>query len=204
MKRLLVFLIVAATVVSCVGAKGPPVESRFYTLEYAAPTPVAQGRRLNCILRVDAFDAPSFLATDRIVYREKPFRIGTYRYHRWEARPALLVARHLEQDLKSAGFCRAVLGSESLLPATHVLEGFVDRFYENDAQKGWEAVCSVSLTLAATRAKGAGVLMQRRYSSRRPCRHSTPQSLAEAMSRAMGEVSAQAVKDIETELAKTP
>lgn len=198
MKRFSFLLIVAVALTGCIGTKGPPIESNTYSLEYPAPAAVDPDQRLACSIRVDAFDAHPFIGTDRMVYREKAFRVDTYRYHRWQAPPALLVAWHLERDLKSAGFCRAVIGSDSLLQSTHVLEGTVEEFYENDADAGWEAVLSLSLTLASNRSSAAGrrILMQHRYDVRKPCRNRTPQALAEAMSQAMADASHRSIEDI--------
>jgi len=204
MKRALALLILTAAMAACVGTKGPPLASRVYSLEYPPPAPaVAEDDRLKWSLRVDAFDAQPFIGTDRIVYRESPFQVDTYRYHRWQAPPARLVAWHLEDDLKSAGYLSAVIGSNSLFQATHVLEGTVHAFHEDDAANGWEAVVSVSLTLAQNPNESGGrrILMQRRYSARQPCRYRTPLSLAEAMSRALAEISAQALEDIYDHLA---
>ncbi|MGD8369633.1 MAG: ABC-type transport auxiliary lipoprotein family protein [Desulfobacterales bacterium] len=203
MKRFVGLLFVVAAVFSCVGTKGPPLESDVYSLEYPGPETAAAVESLPVVIRVDAFDAPIFLGTDRMAYREKPYVVDTYRYHRWQAPPAQLVAWHLERDLRSVGFCKAVIGSDSLLQATHVLEGTVDEFFENDAQTGWEAVLSVSLTLSANRTASSGrrILMQRRYSARHPCRYRNPLSLAEAMSLAMADVSARALTDIYEQLA---
>ena len=203
MKHIMFLTIVAAALAACVGAKGPPVESDIYALEYPAPAAVDQEGRLSWSVRVDAFDAHPFIGTDRMAYRENAFKMETYRYHRWQAPPALLVAWHLERDLKSAGFFSAVIGSDSLLQTTHVIEGTVEEFYENDADDGWEAVLSISLTLASNRSEDAGrrILMQHRYSASRPCRNRTPQAVAEAMSEAMAEVSQRALEDIYETLA---
>ncbi|MCF8077820.1 MAG: ABC-type transport auxiliary lipoprotein family protein [Desulfobacterales bacterium] len=204
MKHIMFLTIVAAALAACVGAKGPPVESDIYALEYPAPAAVDQERRLAWSVRVDAFDAHPFIGTDRMAYRENAFKMETYRYHRWQAPPALLVAWHLERDLKSAGFCSAVIGSDSLLQTTHVIEGTVEEFYENDADAGWEAVLSISLTLASNRTEDAGrrILMQRRYGASRPCRNRTPKAVAEAMSEAMADVSQRALEDIYETLAE--
>ncbi len=203
MKRFVFLAIVAMALAACIGTKGPPIESNTYALEYPAPGPVDPARRLAWSLRVDAFDAHPFIGTERMAYRENAFQMETYRYHRWQAPPALLAAWHLERDLKSAGFCSAVIGGDSLLQTTHVIEGTVEEFYENDAEAGWEAVLSISLTLASNRSEDDGrrILMQRRYGASRPCRNRSPQAVAEAMSEAMAEVSQRALEDLYQTLA---
>jgi cholesterol transport system auxiliary component len=202
MKRLVALLLALSAIFSCVGTKGPPLESHIYALEYPPPEKAVAAPILPVIIQVDAFDAPMFIGTDRMAYREKPYTIATYRYHRWQAPPARLAAWHLERDLRRAGFCKAVIGSDSLLQATHVLEGTVDEFFENDAETGWEAVMTLSLTLYANRSQSGGrrVLMQRRYSARKPCRYRNPLALAEAMSLAMAEVSTRVLAEIHEQL----
>jgi cholesterol transport system auxiliary component len=198
-------MIVAVALLSCVGTKGPPLESKIYSIEYPAPGPVTQAP-LQCSLRVEAFDVHPSFSTDRIAYREEAFLMNTYRYHRWQAPPPLLVAWLLERDLQSAAVCRSVIGSDSLMPATHVLEGTVDEFFENDTENGWQAVLTLSLTLATTHSGESGprILLQRRYSVRKPCRYKNPHAVAEAMSLAMAEVSENALKDIARTLSENP
>ena len=205
MKRAVSLMIVTVAFFSCVGTKGPPLESKMYALEYPAPGPIVQ-TPLPCSVRVDAFDVHPSFATDRIAYREKAFLMNTYRYHRWQAPPPLVVTWLLERDLKSAAFCRSVIGSDSFMPATHVLEGTVDEFFEDDAENGWQAVLTLSLTLATTHSGKSGprILLQRRYSARKPCRYQNPHAVAEAMSLAMAEISEKAIKDIYRKLSENP
>jgi cholesterol transport system auxiliary component len=106
--------------------------------------------------------------------------------------------------LKQAAFCLAVIDSDSLLPATHLLEGTVDDFFEDDTENGWQAVLTLSLTLSTTRTGNADprILMQRTYRARKACRAKNPQAVAEAMSLAMADVSKHVLGDIYEQLAQ--
>jgi ABC-type uncharacterized transport system auxiliary subunit len=133
-----------------------------------------------------------------MIYRKKPFVVDTYRYHRWQAEPKQLVVWQLLRDLTAAGFLSTVLTADSRVPATHVLEGSVLAFFQDEAPGGWEAAVTVAVTLTrrnyATREHP--VLLQKTFEARESCRLNHPEALAEAMSRAMQRISAEMAADI--------
>jgi len=187
-------------VVACGVNLGPQQQapkSQTYTLEYPPPAP-SPGPPLSYILRVEPIEAIPFYRTDKIVYRETPFRREAYRYHKWQAPPGEMITYLLLRDLRAAGIFSAVLSPNSLLSPTHSLEGGIQEFLEEDSPKGWIAVLTLTMTLAAeyTPEQGRTVLFQHTYSEREPCAANTPGALSEAMSRAMSRVSLQILKDV--------
>ena len=172
-------------------------KSQTYTLEYPPPTP-SPGPPLSYILRIEPIEAIPFYRTDKMVYREAPFRREAYRYHKWQAPPGEMVTYLLLRDLRAAGIFSAVLSPDSLLAPTHSLEGGIEEFPEEDSPKGWLAVLTLNVTLAAEYIpeQGRTVLFQHTYSEREPCASNTPGALAEAMSRAMSRISARILEDV--------
>jgi cholesterol transport system auxiliary component len=100
--------------------------------------------------------------------------------------------------MRESGLFEAVLSHDSRIPASHLLEGRVDEFFEWDAKDGREAVLSVSIVLTAVDEMEVGnrTLLQKSYHKRDLCEEETPEALAEAMSRAMSEVSSEITREI--------
>ncbi len=171
-------------------------KTTYYTLEYdpAAPSHL---QPLSAVIRVKRFGVAPTYDTNRIVYRKEAFERDAYVYHKWRDNPGEIVTFFLSRDMRESGLFEAVLSPNSRVPASHILEGRVDEFFESDARDGWEAVLSVSIILTAVDPVEVGKksLFQKSYHRREPCREKTPKALAEAMSHAMSEVSSEITRE---------
>jgi cholesterol transport system auxiliary component len=172
-------------------------KTTFYTLEYEAPAP-SHLQPLSAALRVKRFSVAPTYDTNRIIYRERAYGRDAYVYHKWRNNPGQLVSHFLSRDMRETGLFEAVLYHDSRVPASHILEGWVDEFFEWDDEDRREAVLSVSIVLTAFDDMDVGMrnLFQKTYSKREPCEGKTPKALAEAMSHAMQKVSSEITGDI--------
>ena len=189
---LVLFLVCA----SCTGLTRPSLKIEHYSLEY---TPLAlEGAQLPLAIRVERFSAAPLYDTRQIIYREKAFSREAYFYHRWRSTPADLVTYFLARDLKSSGLFAGVLTYDSRQPAAFSLEGTVDEFLESDHEEAWDAVLSFSVTLSAAREPDISkrILFQKSYHTTRPCKQKNPRALADAMSEAMAQLSAEVLRDV--------
>lgn len=200
-------LTVAATAFLLSGClSAPPVGDsvHFYILEYDPP-PIAPGEPLPYTIRIAGLKVAPTYESRLIVYREGEYKRDAYVYHKWRDRPGEMVLHLLLRDFRQSNLFQAVLGPDSRLPASYLLEGSLEAFYELDQPQGWYAVLELDMVLAAeTEEPGAGhILFQRHYGAREPCHAKHPRALAEAMSRALSSVSAAIIKDVHERL-KTP
>ena len=193
------FLCFCFLIGGCVNFRDPikAEKTTFYTLEYEAPAP-SHSQALSAALRVKRFSTAPTYDTNRIIYREGAFRRDAYVYHKWRNNPGQLVSHFLSRDMRETGLFEAVLYHDSRVPASHILEGWVDEFFEWDAEDRREAVLSLSIVLTAFDEMDVGMrnLFQKTYHKREPCGGETPKALAEAMSHAMQEVSSEITGDI--------
>ncbi|MBU0986879.1 MAG: PqiC family protein [Proteobacteria bacterium] len=175
----------------------------YYTLEYDAPG--FDFPTLPRVIRVERFQVAPLYNSNRIVYRKIPYARDTYFYHKWRANPGDLVTYFLTRDIRQSTVFKAVNTYETGLASSHIIEGMVDEFFEDDGRESWEAVLSVSITLVANDEPDLGkrVLFQKKYSQREACRQKNPQALAAAMSKAMAGISETIIKDIYKHLADT-
>ena len=182
---------------ACVNLKQPRQEVQFYTLEYDPPR-LQELAPLPVVIRVEGFTAAPTYNTNRMIYRDGSFKRDAYVYHKWRTNPGDLITHLLGRDLKQAGLFRGTLSHRSSAPASYVLEGSVDEFFEWDEADAWEAVLSISVTLLRENAPDAGeaILFQRTYHGKEPLRQKHPSALAEAMSIVMSKISGEVTKDI--------
>jgi cholesterol transport system auxiliary component len=182
---------------SCLKLKHPSNKIAFYTLEYDPPQ-IGNLSPLPSVIRMDRFSVAPTYNTDRIVYKDRSFKRETYVYHKWRANPGDLVTYFLARDIKRSGIFKAVLTYDSRFPSSYVLEGSVDEFFESDTEGTWRAVLSLSITLMKEHEPDISkrILFQKTFRAKKSCKQRNPTALAEAMSRAMAEVSEKIIIDI--------
>lgn len=188
-------------IVNCIGGQAQKETINYYTLAYDAPEPVNQNR-IPAVIRVPRFQVDPPYNSHRMIYTNQAFQRNAYHYHQWRANPGDLVPAFLARDLRQASLVSAVFVYDGVVPATHVLEGVVEEFYENDDPIGWYAILSVSLTLIKIDAVDVSerIRFQRRYHSKKKCLRKNPEALAQAMSQAMAEISAFVITDVRNAL----
>ncbi len=194
---LLPILCLTLNLAACLDLKQPRNKIDYYTLEYDPPAP-DHHPPISKSIRVNQFSVSPIYNTNRIIYREGLYKREAYVYHKWRANPADVVTYLLRRDLQQSGLFKAVVSRESRLPSAYVLEGSVDEFLEWSKKTVWEAYLSVSVTLMQENEPDISkkILFQKSYFSSQPCRQKNPGALAEAMSLAMSEISAQIMLDI--------
>ena len=204
-KALCLSLILAAVLCVCgcgfSRAPRPPVES--YTLEYAPSAPQNLAP-VSAVIRVDDFAVDPAYNTPQMVYSDAAYSRNTDPYRKWRANPSGMVTYFLARDMSAAKLFAAALPLASSMEYTHALEGTVEEFYERDTKEGWFAVLSLSVTLVRANEPDVTkrVIFQKKYAQQKQAGQRNPQGVAEAMSRAMSEVSARILSDVYQALAK--
>ena len=188
----------------CADLSKPSNKVSLYTLEYAVQ-PANDLKPLPWVLRVERFSASPLYETENMVYRDKPFKKESYSFYQWRAKPQDLVAYFLMRDLQQSGIFKAVLPAASALPATHLVFGNIEEFLEADQEPAWQAVLAVTVVLRAQKETDImkSILLQKTYTATETCKFKNPQAVAEAMSRAMAQVSQQIIRDIHQALVIT-
>ena len=181
----------------CMNLKQPVNKINYYTLE-SRPPKISGLKPLSHVIKLEHFTASPTYNTRRIIYRDQSFKRDSYVYCRWRANPGALVTHILNRDIRHSHLFKAILTSDSRFASSYMLEGTVDEFFEWDMEETWKAVLSLSITLMDENKIDAGekILFQKTYREEAPCKRKNPRALAEAMSRAMSEISKQIIKDI--------
>ena len=138
------------------------------------------------VLAVEPLEADEPYDDERIIYRENPYKVDYYHYHRWSASPGALVSRHLERALQASGRFAAVLRDDQS-KATYVLGGRLLALEEVDvSRKRWLARVAIELHLRD--AKSGDIVWSRRLEETEPVARQTPEGVARALSRALDRV----------------
>ena len=187
----------------CVTSPQPPPKTDYYTLEYDPIATDLQGP-VQSIIRVERFQVAPYYNTTNIIYKETSFKINAYHYHKWRANPGDLVTYFLARDLRESGLFNGVFILSSKYPASHIIDGTLDRFYQQTIDNSWQAVLSVNITFMADYEPDISkrILFQKEYTFKKQCVQKNPRALAEAMSLAMAEISKAIIKDIHHSLTK--
>jgi len=191
----LILSLLAALLLS--GCGKPPALINRYILDYAPPV-LPRLPQLDTGIKVELFAVDQTINRLEMVYKENPYRTGTYWYNRWRANPGYLVTDYLTRDLRDSRLFKAVFSHDASGPARFRLEGGVVEFQENDAPGLWHAALRLNVTLLDTDQENVAdrVMFQRSYEAQEPMLTKTPQGLAAGMSSALQRLSQQIIDDV--------
>jgi ABC-type uncharacterized transport system auxiliary subunit len=177
---------------ACAACGGKLPETRYYQLAAVAPAKAdASGQ---ATIAIEPFATDTAYDDERIVYRQTPYRLDYYHYHRWSALPGVMLAGYFEQALERSGKFRAVVRAPAT-DATFVLGGRVAAIEEIDTAKTrW--VGRIALELVLTDAKSGHAVWTKKIEETEPLRVQSPEGLAEALSAAMARVIARITPDV--------
>jgi ABC-type uncharacterized transport system auxiliary subunit len=188
----------------CMANSGPPKTIYYYTLRYDPPA-IRLPQQLPLTLRVERFSVSPPFHTQRIIYAGKGAQRNAYAYHQWIAAPGELLPYLFVRDLRKSNGFKAVLTPDASLPSTHSLHGWVEEFIEKDDSSKWRAVATIHISLLNNMNPDPTqkVMLQNRYHATATCKTKTPEALAEAMGRALAQITADVVQDIHHQLTST-
>ncbi len=197
LKLAMIMAIILAIVSGCGKLRPGDRNISYYSLEYAPPIS-GQTERLPVAIRIERFRISPMYDSSKIIYREKAFKLDSYVYHKWWANPADLTAYFLSRDFQHSGYFKAVFSPANSVHSTHILDGFVEEFFEEDDTESWKAVLSLNIYLLQEDQPDVTkrILMQKKYTMTEPCTEKTPHALAKAMSVAMSKISEQMIRDV--------
>src|ERR1700722_9082137 len=135
--RLLALCVVGLSIVStficgCGAVRYP----NYY--ELSTPAPIARGNPARPLIQsvaVRQFDAPPFLRTGPIAYRESVERLGFYPYDRWAVDPRRSATMAMINDLQATGMFQSVGLFDGHTTPECVITGTIEHLEEVDSGK---------------------------------------------------------------------
>lgn len=182
---------------------GPNMTVYQWTLEYPPPR-TAEAAPLPAVLKLARFTANQAYMDADMIYSQDALQRKSYVYNRWRVSPADLVGDILLRDFRRARIFRAVFSHRQRGKARFRLEGAVQRFLEDDQGPRRLAVLRVNLTLLDYKYKDIlkRVVFQKDYQAQAAMPTKNAAGLAQAMSRAMREISGKILADVRREAAR--
>jgi ABC-type uncharacterized transport system auxiliary subunit len=154
-------LLLAAS--GCVGAlKSDYPERRFYTLWAERPGNPAPPAK-DGVLRVRRFTASKLSEGNELVTRTGEAEYETDFYSAFFAPPATQLAEQAQRWLGASGLFRAVVGTGSSLPETHVLEGNLISLHSDGRENRGEAVLALQILLVRVSSDPPAVVFEKTY-----------------------------------------
>jgi len=184
--------LVLAALIAAAACGGSTPQVRYYQL--ATPRAEAAKSTGDKVLVVEALASDGAYDDERIVYRNNPYRLDYYNYHRWVATPGVLVGGYLEKALSRTGNFKAVL-REQTADTSLVLGGRINAIEEVDRDpKHW--VGRISLELTLTDPKTGDVVWAQPFEETEPLPVQNPEGLARAISIALDRIAQRAAPQI--------
>jgi ABC-type uncharacterized transport system auxiliary subunit len=179
-------LSLTASLAAC-GGPAPPV--RYYQI--ALPDgdgagQIGQAGEGAPILAIERISADAAYDDPRIVYRESPYRLDYYNYHRWSSPPGLMVTDYLRIAYQQSGLFRSVVSGYSS-DADAILAGRVMAIEEvNETATTWHA--RIRLELLLRDARTGELLWSQVVTEIEPLESREPEGTAQAVAAAMGRI----------------
>lgn len=190
----------------CSALRNQPGQVQYYTISYKLEhLPDNTTTYPSMVLEVSHFDSSEPYRSRQIVYADNQYRRKTYVYHKWLLKPADMVRENIIRDLRAANIAGAVIGNKTgLKNPTHVLKASLEKFYEDDTNDPWQAVLTLTVTLASGPGTDSGtdILLHKTYETVKQMDQNNPTGLASAMSSALAVISKQLTADIMTAVKK--
>jgi len=187
--RRAVFLLVGGLAAGCFHLSQPAPDIREYRLSY--PPPTIAGPQLPVTLRIAPLGVAGVYDRQPIVYGNDAYSGGTYYYAHWSTNPSAMLTDLLARDFVDSHLYLAVQQGPSPLPDDYQLGGEIEEIQEHAASAGCTARLRLRALLVRVRAAATPVVLQASYAAEEPCVCNDVRALAEAMSKAAEQVSAQ-------------
>jgi hypothetical protein len=187
-------VLLAAT--GCVGAlKSDYPERRFYTLSAERPGFAASPAK-DGVLRVRRFTASKLSEGSELVTRSGEAEYETDFYHAFFAPPAAQLTEQAQRWLGASGLFRAVVGTGSTVPETHVLEGNLVSLYTDGRENHGEAILALQVLLVRVSSDPSAVVFEKTYRASDLATPAVPESSVKGWNAGLGRILAQLESDL--------
>jgi ABC-type uncharacterized transport system auxiliary subunit len=167
---------------------------RYYSIDSLPVTVPRATRSWPVLLGVRPFTAATRYR-DRILYRLSEVEIGFYEYDRWVEPPEEMVTRVVASMVRASGLFRQVVAVDNVQLPAWILSGELTRFDEVRESGGSRAECWLRVELR--RARDEQLLWSDIIRAAIPLTVETPETLAQAMSRAVQQIALHLITGLE-------
>lgn len=190
-------LIITLILTGCLGSTAP--SERFFRLSDPIPPKRYIRRLFPDILTVEMFQARGMLARERTLLYRDLVRSNETQFHAvnlWEDHPAAMIQSNIFHCLDQSGLFEVVTGANHYLRPRYSLAGIVENLEQHATNGQFSALLRVHLTL--TDGKAEKIILSEIYQATEPAMDGRMEVLLPAFDRAMTQVCAMLISDLET------
>lgn len=170
-------------------------EVRYYKLALPEAEANAEAPAPAVSIAIEYLTSDAAYDDERIVYRQSPYRLDYYFYHRWSAPPSVLVTDALRQSFLDSGRFISVTGGYTARTDV-ILSGRLVALEEVDKnEEDWSARLILDLQLHRTR--DGELLWSKQLRRQQEVTTRSPEGVAEALSLAAHALSQELIQELE-------
>lgn len=177
------FIVILPTVFGC--GSIPPDQYFCIHLDTASLQERSNPTTYPFTLAVQSVKGSSSYKQESVMYRQSPYKIGFYPYHKWEAPPVRMVSEELFEAFLESGLFRRVLKTGVGHDVDYLLRGRIKSFEEVDIGDKWFA--HVELYMEFVDKREGQVLWRDIVERRTEAEKRNLEAIAKAMSISLGD-----------------
>ncbi|MCK5738665.1 membrane integrity-associated transporter subunit PqiC [bacterium] len=181
------------------GCAGNSPMTHFYLLEPPMPQAVEQPLATDLVLGITPVQISGSCADDRLVFREDPFEIKYYHYHRWATPLSGRVSQLLFDQLQAANPGVDVLIPPFAKRPDILVNVRLTACEEIDGLTGW--IGRMSYFASARQADGT-MLFGKTFSCDTPCDEQHPRAVVAALSQSFAACTADLILELQAHMAE--
>ncbi|MBD3290290.1 hypothetical protein GF337_15910 [candidate division KSB1 bacterium] len=192
--KLLYILLFILLMTTC----GSVPEIHYYRIDSTSETLAIENPKFNVILGIEKFEPEQLYESDRIVYRESPYEVKFYNYHRWITPPAEIVTEKAIEKIAASGLFRRVVSFPHISNVDYLIDGTIKAFEELDENDEWYGL--VRLKIEFIEMKNNTILWQDIVTKKTKARAKKPVELVRAIDMSLTECIHSIIPHLEQEL----
>lgn len=173
--KYLIIAFISMLIISC----GKPPDIHYYVLEVSSETVKTLNSKYNGVIAIAPVTADEAYTGDRLIYRDSPYQIKFYHYHRWVTSPATLIESKLYSKLKNSFPTTSMIRQPYSIAPDLILNTHLITLQEKDENEKWYG--EISLAFSLVDLKKNTTIWQQEFSNRVPAKARQPQAVVEAI-----------------------
>lgn len=176
-KYLIIFLI-SLICLNC----GQPPDIHYYVLDVSPKATSILNSKYDDVIGIAPVTTDEIYADDRLIYRDSPYEIKFYHYHRWVSSPVTLIESKLYIKLKNSGISGSIFRQPYPIAPDLILNTHLIALHEKDEGEKWYG--EINLIFSLVDPKKNSTIWQQEFSNRVPAEERKPCAVVKAINQA--------------------
>ena len=181
------------------GCAGNSPMTHFYILEPPTPGPVVKKLPAGLVIGINPVQVSDICSDDRLIFREDPFEVNYYHYHRWASPLAGRVSQLLFEQLQATNPGVDIQTPPFAMRPDILLNVRLTACEEIDGRSSWTGRVSY---YAEARQLDGTILFGMTFSCDTPCEERQPRAVVAALSASFAACTSDLILELQTFLAE--